>query len=280
MSFGRASSFGSVLVGTLLLISSSLAQPTLSGKQETRYYTYGVGRIAWTIPKDLEVIFAVPHWTAGPRLKCANRRYECEVQVSPRDISISAEQRLSQLEATAKPSLQHASEKTFKPYRHGIDKSVIYTTLHDPRPAEPFRYLTIGYAHKGPAVVKFEALTNDAIDIVAILNLVHSAKAIDALEMWAFRFSDYKAVCEEQFSMYKSDNDAAFTSSPFAAVDLVRFFMQQNPSRTEEGTRKELDEARQSYSKEFDSRPQAERQSFCEAFPRLIAEAAQGVQAR
>ena len=272
--------FSSVLTSLLVWGSSCLGQSVLSGRQETLFYSYGVGRITWTIPQDLGVILAVPHWTAGPRLKCANRRYECEIQVGPRDISISTERRLSELEATTKPFLQHASEKTFKPHRHGVDESVTYTTLHDPRPTEPFRYLTIGYAPRGPAVVKFEAFTNDAADTVAILNLVHSAKAIDALEMWTFRFADYKAVCEQQFPMYKTENDAAFASSPFATVDVVRFFMQQSSSSTEEGVRQQLDAARQSYAKEFVGRSQSEQHSFCEAFPRLIGEAAKDVQAK
>jgi len=129
-------------------------------------------------------------------------------------------------------------------------------------------------------VVKFEAFTNDAADTVAILNLVHSAKAIDALEMWTFRFADYKAVCEQQFPMYKTENDAAFASSPFATVDVVRFFMQQSSSSTEEGVRQQLDAARQSYAKEFVGRSQSEQHSFCEAFPRLIGEAAKDVQAK
>lgn len=271
--------FGTPVAAFLLCGSSCFGQP-VSDKQETINYAYGIGRITWTIPKDLEVIFAVPHWTAGPRIKCANTRYECEVEVGSRNISVSDDQRLSELEDRLKPAFQYASDRTFKPYRHGIDKSVVYTTLDDSRPSEPFRYYTAGYALRGPALIKFEAITNDTADTIAILNLVHSAAAVDALEMWAFRFGDYKAVCEDRFPMYRADNDNAFASSPFARVDLVRFFMQRRPSLSEEETRNELAAARQGYAKDFDGLPEAERRSFCEGLPRFIAEAAKDVQAK
>ena len=60
------------------------------GRQETRTYSYGIGRIAWTFPDALAAEFAVPRWTAGPRVLCEAREVRCEVQVHVRDVSVPA----------------------------------------------------------------------------------------------------------------------------------------------------------------------------------------------
>ena len=259
-----------ILLALLLAAGPGLAQP-LSGTQETRYYSYGIGRITWSVPKQIQVIFAVPHFTAGPRIKCAGQGYDCEVQVGPRDISLPEESRLKELEAIVKPYLPEAVEKTFRPQRRG---SVTFVTLEDPRANEPFRYLSVGYTQRGPSLIRFQATTNAPAETAAVLELVQSAKAEDALEMWALRFSDYAAVCEQRFPAYKSNNAAALAASPFAKVDVVRFFMQQDAKRTEEQTRKELAALRERYTREFDAAPAAERESFCAGLPGFIDVAA------
>lgn len=253
---------------------------SMDAAQRTVGYSYGIGRITWTFPKGLETTFAVPHFTAGPRIKCTSKRYECDIEVGPRDISITNEERLGQLEVAVKPLVERTSEKTFKPFAHGKDKSVIYVTLHDRRSSASFRYLTFGYSLKGPAVIKFEARTNDAIDTIAILDLVHTAKATDALGMWALRFGDYKAACEERFPAYGTANEKAFNSSPFATVDITRFFMQLDPSLTLDDANKALGTVRVSFAESFDKEPKDKRQSLCEGFPRWIDEAAKDVEAK
>lgn len=258
------------LAGTLSVTTLAEAQ-SLSGTQETRFYSYGIGRITWTVPRSLEVIFAVPDSTAGPRIKCESRRYECEVQVRARDITLSEDQREQELEGIVKPYLPDATEKTFRALREG---DVTYTTLEDPRPGEPYKYLTVGYAQRGPAVIRFQATSNAPADTAAVIELVRSARAEDALEMWALRFSDYKAVCEERFPAYRNNNAAAFAASPFAKVDVVRFFMRQDASRTEATTRKELAAVRERFAREFDAAPQDEREPFCAGYPRFIDDAA------
>lgn len=269
------------IIWLLLPILCSWFSPSVSASRDTEQQTFayanGIGRITWTLPKDLETVIAVPHFTAGPRIKCASKRYECEIEVGPRDISITNEARLGQLEAAVNPFLKQATESNFKPLAHGKDKRVIYTTLHDNRPSTPFRYLTVGYAHKGPAVIKFTALTNDAVDTIAILSLVDEAKAIDALEMWALRFGDYKAACEDRFPAYKAANEKAFQASPFATVDVAGFYMRSDPSLTRDDIDKTLKTIRASFAESFDRDPKAKRQAFCEGFPRWIVEAATGL---
>lgn len=266
----RSIAVGTALLTALGFASRCLAQP-LSGTQETRFYSYGVGRISWKVPKSLEVVFAVPEHTAGPRIKCDHPRYACEVQVAPRDITLSEDQRMRELEEIVRPYLPQALEKTFRPMRSG---GVTYTTLEDPRPGEPYKYLSVGYVERGPAMIRFQATTNDPAHTAAVLELVASARAQDALEMWALRFSDYKAVCEERFPAYKSNNAAAFAASPFAKVDLVRFFMRADASRTEAGTREELAAVRARFAKEFDAASPEEREPFCAAYPTFIGAAA------
>jgi hypothetical protein len=259
-----------VLLALLLATGPGLAQP-LSGTQETRYYSYGIGRITWSVPKNLEVGFAVPHFTAGPRIKCESRRYECEVQVGARDISIPDEKRAQELEEIVKPYLPVALDKKFRLLRQG---TMAYTTLEDPRAGEPFKYLTVGYAQRGPSMIRFQATTNDPADTAAVLSLVQSARAEDALEMWALRFSDYEAVCAERFPAYRNNNAAALAASPFARVDLVRFFLRQDSKRTEPELRKELAAVRERFAREFDAAPAEEREPFCASLPRFIGDAA------
>lgn len=268
---------GGALLVALLWSASGAAQPLPPGEQ-TRAYAYGVGRISWTIPKDLQVILGVPHWSAGARLLCTGERYSCEIQVGPRDIKVSDEERLGQLEAAMRPALQPGSDMTFKPQRHGADQSVVYVMLPDAK-GEP-RYRAMGYTQRGPSVIRFEASADDAAQLKVILDLVDSAKAIDVLEMWAYRFADYKTVCAERFPGYRADNETAYAASPFAKADVVRFFMEHSSARTEEGVRKLLDGATQSYAKQFDGTPEDERRTFCEAFPRLIGKAAKDVPAK
>src|SRR5262249_9714800 len=158
--------------------------------------------------------------------------------------------------------------------RHGLDDGVAYTAVTASAPAARLRHYIAGYAHRGPALIRFEAGTNDPFDAVAILNLVHAAQPIDAREMWAHRFADYVAVCEQRFPALKSANDAAFAASPFASVDVVRFFIETGPPRTEEEVRRELAAARAQYAQSFDRPTEAEQQSFCARLPQFLREAA------
>ncbi len=95
-----------VLGVVFALCGPGLAQ-SLAGKQVTRNYA-GIGDINWSIPKDLDAIFAVPHYTAGARIMCQSPRYECEVSVTSRDISIAPDERMRSFEAKVKPYLSGA----------------------------------------------------------------------------------------------------------------------------------------------------------------------------
>ena len=269
----RTTVLGSVV--TLAALATTAGGQILQSTQETRGYV-GIGRITWTLSKDLETIFAVPHSTAGPRILCKRPRNECEILVYASGIETS-EKRRSQLEAAVTPLLQHATEKSIRTFYYGKDKSVIYTTLQESRPSQPFRFTTLGYAVKGPAVIWFEALTNDALDNLEVLKLVDAAKPVDALGMLALRFADYKAVCDERFPNYGAANEAALSSSPFSNVDVVRFVMGY-ASLAEEDARKQLDAARKSYAESFDSQPSARKQAFCENFPLWLTEAGKSLE--
>lgn len=250
-----------------------LAQ-NLAGTQQTAGYRYGIGRISWTFPQEMAANFAVPHWTAGPRVQCGGRDFRCEVQVSPRDISIPDEDRRRQMEESVRAVLPPMTKQALVIRTHG---SVAYVTLEDARPGESYRYLTVGYAHKGPALLKFELRSNDPASAGPVLALVDGARPVDALEMWALRLGDYRAVCEERFPAYKAANDSAFAASPFAAVDLVQLFVKSEPGATDDAARARLADVRKGFAKEFDRDEPERKRSFCEGFPRWVAEAATGL---
>src|SRR5690349_16890554 len=71
----------------------------------------GVGRITWNIPKDLDYIPGVPHWTAGPRILCKeSAREDCEVMVFPRDLAVSGEARAAEFFANFKSEARDSVE--------------------------------------------------------------------------------------------------------------------------------------------------------------------------
>jgi hypothetical protein len=260
---------------TFLAAIGFCAAPALSqnltGKQETRDYSYGVGRITWTFPEGLEVDLAPPGWTAGARVQCRGEGVRCEVQVDARDISVSDEDRRSELQHAIRLRLPQQAKQALRIQTRGANPGIAYITLEDRRGRDYFRYLTLGYAYKGAALLNFELASDNLADLGPVLALVDGARAIDALEMWTLRLRDLQAVCEERFPAYKEANDRAFASSPFASVDPVRQEVKaEKPSSVVAIARQRLME----FVAAFDSNPPERRRFFCEGFPKWVAEAA------
>ena len=101
---------------------------------------------------------------------------------------------------------------------YGTSQRIVYVTLEDVRRGEHLRYLTLGYAYKGPALFRFEISSNTIADIGPVLALVDGARAIDALEKWSVRMRDFRAACDERFPAYKDANDRAFAGVAFSVV--------------------------------------------------------------
>lgn len=267
-----------LVVLPMLLMSGSAFSQWVVAEQQTVAYSQGIGRVAWTRPKDLKAIFAVPHFTSGPRIKCSGELYECDIEVLPRDIAITQDARMRELEAATDlhRTLQNASDGSLKISAYGKNKDVIYSMV---RGGAPQRLRAFGYALRGTAVIKFDAIITNTSDLSLILDLVDAARTVDSLGMWALKFGDYKAACDKRFPAYSDVNERAFLASPFAKVDLILFFMNQDPSLSERAVRDGLKRVRESYLQSFDSERQ-DQQSFCEGFPRWIAEASKDVQVK
>lgn len=251
----------------------------VSGTRQVASYSYGVGRLEWTFPAGLHAIFAVPHWSAGPRVKCGGEKpgqeIECEVEVMPRNLQVSREDRRRQLLSDIEPMLAEAKEKTAEIQSLGDD--VFYVVLEHARATGRNRYFAAGFAHRSTALLKFHAKFGARAALVTFLELVASAKAIDALPMWAWRLGDYRAVCMQRYPELKETNDRAFAASPFAAVDVHAFFLQRVESPTPEKVRNLLEEGRRSYAAEFDGDSVEKKRAFCEGFPVWVAEASRGL---
>ena len=264
----------------LLLVLSTLAAAACAGAawgqttalEETRIYA-GVGRIKWTLSPGLRTIFAVPHFTGGPRIKCADDKTECEIQVQARAIDKPLDERIAEFKEKLAPFLPDATDKSLRILYYGADKSVVYTTLEDSRQDQPFRFLTAGFAIKGPALIQFSVATNEAAASEEVLKITAAAKSLDALEVWALRLGDYKATCNERFSAYAKANDAAFASSKFAKVDLVKFVMGNDATLTEEAVRKQLANVREGFAQSFDAETPERRKTFCSKFPQWVKNA-------
>jgi hypothetical protein len=265
------------LIALLLTLSlAACATPpagqTSGGEGVIRNYA-GIGRISWQLARSTPTAFAVPHFTAGPRLVCQSGKIECEIDVVSRDISISPEERTEELKKQVQPHLPNATVKTFQVFHHGKTGAVTYTTLEDNRPGEQFRFLTIGFATRGTAVIKFHALTNDAMDYVSVLNIVYGAKALDAREMWALRFADYNGVCAERYPDLAEANAQALQRSNLSKVDLVEFLRRGQPDLSNEAVAAKLLDVRKGYARSFDLQPSAKRRQFCESMPEMLATA-------
>jgi hypothetical protein len=176
------------------VLSLSVATPALgqnlAGKQETRSYVYGVGRITWTFPDALEADLAPPGWTAGARVQCRGKGVRCEVQVNARDISVPDEDHRRDLEHAIRLRLPGEAKQALRVQTRGANREIVYVTLEDQRGKDYLRYLTLGYAYKGPALINFELTSDRLTDLGPLLALVEGANAIDALEMWTLRLRD------------------------------------------------------------------------------------------
>lgn len=234
----------------------------------------GYGRIVWTLAPAFDAKFAPARSSAGPRITCGTPRVSCEVSVGARDISQDLESRIPELRARMAPELVHAKDPEFRASWYGPDKRVLYTTIEDARAGPAFRFLTVGLAEKGPALVRFWVASQDAAAAQEVLRIVESGWALDAREMWALRLEDYRATCASRFPEVRAANDAAYTASPFAAVELVKFFISTGPGLTEDRVREHLEKVRKGFADSFDRESEARRRSFCEGFPRRVASAA------
>ncbi|HEY5638376.1 MAG TPA: hypothetical protein VIS77_15915 [Burkholderiales bacterium] len=238
----------------------------------------GYGRIVWTLPPAFDARFAPARSSAGPRIACSTERVSCEIAVGARDISQDLESRIPELRARMAPELVHAKDPVFRASWFGPGKRVLYTTIEDARAGPAFRFLTVGLAEKGPALVRFWVASQDAVASQEVLRIVESGWAIDAREMWALRLEDYRATCATRFPEFRAANDAAYAASPFAAVDLVQFFISTGPGLTEARVREHLEKVRKGFADSFDREPDARRRAFCEGFPRWVASAARDLQ--
>jgi hypothetical protein len=261
----------------LISISSGSRAQTSSEVEAVRSYM-GIGRIEWRLPKSFDHYFAVPEFTTGPRIKCKGPNQDCQITVVSRDITVSLEQRRAELASQVAPYLQRSEEKTVQPRSFGIRPEVVYVTFKDSRPkAGEFSLYTTGFSVNGPAVIKFEHFSNDARGLRQILEVVQSANTIDALEVWAWRLNDYRIVCEERFPAYKTTNNAAYQSSPFSSVDVLRFWQAAASLKDIAQVPKDLEAGRLSYARTFDDMPLAQRQRFCEGFPTSVKAAGEDV---
>lgn len=263
-------------------VTSGAKDPPVSQAPATeRIIGYAsVGRIKWTVPENAGFYFAVPHFTAGPRLKCDfPGGGQCEISVHPRVLATDSAKRQSEYFAQMRALLPGAVEKSVEVRSYGSGSPVLYATLTDRSTNSGYRHLTRGLYVKGTFVVEFYHATGDAsgTELDRILRVVHSAEPLDALAFLSWKLSDYKAICEEQFPPLKAANDAAFSASMFANVDWVGLLQAQNPDMTRGKIAALFEQARQELAAELAKGPADEWERFCRAYPRQVDEAQKGM---
>ncbi len=264
-----------VMLGTI--VCPVLFAQTSSAESIHSYFA--VGRIKWSVPASFEHIFGPPHFTMGPRIVCQGRLRHCEIYVAARDITIDLSKRRAELSAELTPYVSRAKEKALQFRTFGTAPEVTYVTLTDSRPAPgEFVLLTRGFSVNGTAVIHFLIQSNDPNDVRKTLEIVQSARTIDALPTWTRKLSDYKSVCAEQLPEYKAANDAAFKSSPFASVDMFAYWTKEGKTREEISSA--LEASRKSYANIFNQKSQLQKVDFCKNFPQWVALAGKDLAAK
>ncbi|MFY9621935.1 MAG: hypothetical protein WAM70_06435 [Pyrinomonadaceae bacterium] len=246
---------------------------------ETIHNYFAVGRIKWSVPASFEHSFGPPHYTMGPRILCKGELRHCEISVGARDITIEVSKRRAAITAELSQYVSRSKEKALQFRTYGTAPEVHYVTITDTRPAPgEFVLLTQGFSVNGTAVINFLIQSNDPNDVRKILEIVQSARTIDALPAWAWKLSDYQSVCAERFPEHKAANDAAFKSSPFASVDI--FGIYEKEGKTREEVLKGREASRKSYADIFNQKPESYRVAVCKNFPQWVALAAKDLPAK
>jgi len=255
-------------------------------KEEIRSYT-SVGRIKWRLPtKDFNYNYAVPHWTAGPRIQCRgpkpgpNRRFECELGVQARDLTFDSAKRRARLEKEMQESLKQAVEKSVDVRTHGPGDAILYVTLTDRTQPTDYKYFTQGYYATGSAVIRFTLLSNDdsGDERRRMLDTVLATESLDALGVLAWKLSDYRAICGEVFPELSKANDTAFSASPFARVDFAEAMRPLfKPDTTRESIAEMLKKSKEEFAKTF-ARSSPNSREFCESYPAQVAQAESSLQ--
>lgn len=235
-----------------------------------------VGRIKWVFPKGFAYYFAVPHFTMGARIKCKGPGEECEIQVLSRDLRKSHRDRIRELIQKLKPEAKGSEEGEVRVQFRGTREKIIYATLTDPRPNQEYKFLTAGYAEKGPGLVMFQQLANHKADIQTLLDVIEYSKALDTRAVWAWRLRDDKAVCSKMYPAYSQANASAFTASAFASVNVPYALKPvfSPDDKSVDDIRAELRKSRRAFAEDFGRQDPATAQAFCRDFPGLVAKAA------
>ena len=236
----------------------------------------GIGRIKWKLPKNINFRSSARQFTRGQRIRCTDGQQECVIGVNARVISTTPEKRRKELAEKLKPFMAHSVERSLQYRTLGANGALVYVTLTDTRPDQKFRLKTMGYRLNGPSVIKFEHFAKNKSQIQKLLDVVLAAESLDAREIWAWKLTDFKIVCQVRFPEFKSANAAAFGSSVFASVDIVQFF-QSIASAGPEKVRAQLEKGRQSYATSFDRESDEWKRNFCKDFPTWVSEAAKGI---
>ena len=77
----------------LLSLSVNAVAKNTTESVKTANYT-DVGRVEWHLPNSHKYYFAVPHFSAGARVKCGDEKLlSREIEVQPRDLLMSDDER-------------------------------------------------------------------------------------------------------------------------------------------------------------------------------------------
>lgn len=120
----------------------------------------------------------------------------------------------------------------------------------------------------GPSILRFNFRTTRRDRIEPFLEMLRATRAIDALEIWAWRFSDFRIACADRVPAYRDANDAAFNSSRFSSVDIEGYFrgLTDKPDAVPDQLRK----ATTQYVEALDSAPRDEQKDICGKYPDLL----------
>ena len=277
-----------VLVSLALAPGVFAASPTNdSGVVERVWFYADMLRIKWKLPRNDDFLLkpAWGEWAPQCNSKATldetghiRTRGACEINVFPRDLTVDPEEIKNNFFSGVRFELRDIVNALIEIQSYGAIKPVYYATVKDTRSTESWTYLTVGIYVRGPFVIKFRHTSSDAtgIDLRRVLQVVSSAEPLDTLLLFSWKLSDYKTICEERFPEFKQPNDAAFSNSKFASVDLLRLMYSAIASETSgpvPDLAPHLADRRAELRKKFSDGSVEEWEAFCRAYPRQVKEA-------
>lgn len=250
------------------------AQITLDTADVTYGYA-GIGPITWPKTPALKAVIAVPHFSAGPTIRCPEYVHKCEIDVVLRNIPYYMHTN-KELLAELQEQFAHldAPPPTDAKFLTQVSARHYAMTYIDTRPSAKYRFTTAALLIQGPAVFQVFAQANDSASVAAVIALAERARVVRVREFLAFRFGQYTRACTVRVPASRAPNEAAIAASPFTDAPLLAFMRQGDSTFTRDKLLEQRTSSDTAFLEALDELKPGDQRTFCGRLPGFIKDAA------